>query len=67
MLGDPRLLKFARLGCLIIFDSLIRFQNSASEMRIVMGHLRSLAAAGATVGRAPPSRQIGVQQLSRLD
>jgi hypothetical protein len=53
MLGDPRLLKFARLGCLIIFDSLIRFhdadENSASEMRIVMGHLRSLASAGATV------------------
>ena len=53
MLGDPRLLKFAKQGCLIIFDSLIRFhdadENSASEMRVVMGHLRSLAAAGATV------------------
>lgn len=53
MLGDPRLLKFAKQGCLIIFDSLIRFhdkdENSASEMRVVMGHLRRLAAVGATV------------------
>ena len=53
LLGDSRLLNFAKQGSLIIFDSLIRFhdadENSASEMRVVMGHLRSLAAAGATV------------------
>jgi hypothetical protein len=54
VLGDPRLLAFAETEQpLIIFDSLVRFhsvdENAASEMRVVMGHLRRLADAGASV------------------
>jgi replicative DNA helicase len=52
-IDDPRLLQFAKDGCLIVFDSLIRFhscdENSAKEMSVVMQHLRALASAGATV------------------
>jgi hypothetical protein len=54
-IGDIRLLEIAReRRPLIVFDSLIRFhaaadENSASEMAIVMGDLRALANAGATV------------------
>jgi len=54
VLGDARLLAIAETERpLIIFDSLVRFhaadENDASEMSIVMGHLRRLADAGATV------------------
>jgi archaellum biogenesis ATPase FlaH len=54
MLGDPRLLKWAKEEkLLMIFDSLVRFheadENDASEMRHVMAHIRRLADAGATV------------------
>jgi hypothetical protein len=54
-IGDIRLLEIARARRpLIVFDSLIRFhaaadENSASEMAMVMGDLRALANAGATV------------------
>ena len=54
-IGDVRLLEIAReRRPLIVFDSLIRFhaaadENSASAMAIVMGDLRALANAGATV------------------
>lgn len=53
-IGDARLLEIAQQRRpLIVFDSLIRFhdsdENSASEMAPVMGGLRSLAHAGATV------------------
>ena len=53
-LGDPRLLEIAaNAKPLMVFDSLVRFhvadENSASEMRMVMAHLRRLADAGATV------------------
>src|SRR5690348_17885893 len=54
-IGDIRLLEMAReRRPLIVFDSLIRFhaaadENSASEMAMVMGDLRALANAGATV------------------
>lgn len=54
-IGDARLVEFARVRRpLIIFDSLIRFhaaadENSATEMASVMGDLRALANAGATV------------------
>jgi hypothetical protein len=54
MVEDPRLLRWAtEHQLLIVFDSLVRFhiadENSASEMRNVMAHLRRLADAGATV------------------
>ena len=54
MIGDPRLLKFARdAKPLFVFDSFIRFhqadENSASEMARVMSYLRELANAGASV------------------
>jgi replicative DNA helicase len=54
MVGDPRLVQWAaEHRPLIIFDSLLRFhdadENSASEMRGVMKHLRRLAEVGATV------------------
>ena len=54
MIGDPRLLDFARQGLLIVFDSLIRFhnaenENDASEMAKIMAQLRALANAGGTV------------------
>jgi hypothetical protein len=54
-IGDARLVEIAReRRPLIIFDSLIRFhdaadENSATEMASVMGDLRALANAGATV------------------
>ena len=53
-IGDARLLEIARQRRpLIVFDSLIRFheadENSATEMALVMGGLRALANAGATV------------------
>jgi hypothetical protein len=53
-IGDARLLEIAQQRHpLIVFDSLIRFhdsdENSASEMAPVMGCLRALAHAGATV------------------
>jgi hypothetical protein len=55
MIGDPRLLQMARGEgpLLFIFDSFVRFhqadENSASEMRTVMAHVRALADAGSTV------------------
>ena len=54
MVEDPRLVRWAaEHQPLIVFDSLVRFhtadENSASEMRKVMGYLRRLADAGATV------------------
>jgi archaellum biogenesis ATPase FlaH len=54
MLDDARLLRIARQERpVIVFDSLVRFhdvdENSASEMRHVMAHVRRLAVAGATV------------------
>ena len=54
MIGDARLLSIAaNERPLIVFDSKVRFhtsdENSASEMRVPMGHLRKLADAGATV------------------
>lgn len=53
-IGDARLVQIARRWKpLIVFDSLIRFhdgdENSATEMAPVMGDLRALAHAGATV------------------
>jgi AAA domain len=53
-IGDARLLQIAHeRKPLLIFDSLIRFhsadENSATEMAQVMGDLRALANAGATV------------------
>jgi hypothetical protein len=53
-IGDARLLQIAwRWKPLIVFDSLIRFhdgdENSATEMAPVMGDMRALAHAGATV------------------
>jgi AAA domain-containing protein len=53
-IGDARLLQIARRWKpLILFDSFIRFhecdENSATEMAPVMGELRALAHAGATV------------------
>jgi hypothetical protein len=54
-IGDIRLLEIARARRpLIVFDSLIRFhaaadENSATAMAMVMGDLRALANAGATV------------------
>jgi AAA domain len=53
-IGDARLLEIARQRRpLMVFDSLIRFhdadENSATEMALVMGGLRALAHAGATV------------------
>jgi archaellum biogenesis ATPase FlaH len=53
-IGDPRLLEMARdHHLLIIFDSLVRFhgadENSAKEMAPIMGELRKLVTAGATV------------------
>ena len=53
LIGDFRLREIAQeRRPLIIFDSLLRFhgaeENSASEMRQVMGELRGLANAGAT-------------------
>jgi hypothetical protein len=54
-IGDVRLLEMAReRRPLIVFDSLIRFhaaadENSATAMAMVMGDLRALANAGATV------------------
>lgn len=54
LIGDPILLRIAdKMKPLIIFDSLIRFheadENSAPEMARVMGQLRELANAGATI------------------
>jgi hypothetical protein len=54
MIGDPRLpIIAAQNRPLIVFDSKVRFhtadENSASEMRIPMGHLRKLVDVGATV------------------
>jgi hypothetical protein len=53
MIGDPRLLEFAKDCPLIVFDSMIRFhsadENSATEMSQVMAYLRQLATAGASV------------------
>ena len=53
MIGDPRLLEFAKDGLLIIFDSMIRFhgadENSATEMDQVMARLRQLTTVGASV------------------
>lgn len=53
-IGDVRLVQIAReRRPLLVFDSLIRFhsadENSATEMAPVMGDLRALANAGATV------------------
>jgi hypothetical protein len=53
-IGDARLVQIARRWKpLLIFDSLIRFhdgdENSATEMAPVMGEMRALAPAGATV------------------
>jgi AAA domain/DnaB-like helicase N terminal domain len=55
LIGDSRLHQIARAGnpLLLIFDSFVRFhqadENSASDMRIVMANLRSLADTGSTV------------------
>ncbi|MGC1647903.1 MAG: AAA family ATPase [Candidatus Sulfotelmatobacter sp.] len=53
MIGDPRLLEFARQEPVLIVDSMIRFhtadENSATQMAPVMADLRQLATAGATV------------------
>lgn len=54
LIGDPILLRIAdKMKPLIIFDSFIRFheadENSAREMARVMGQLRELANAGATI------------------
>jgi len=53
-IGDARLLEVARQRKpVIIFDSFIRFhsadENAASEIALVMPHLRALAHAGATI------------------
>jgi predicted ATP-dependent serine protease len=54
-LGEPRVIDFARseTNTCIVYDSLIRFhhadENDATEMGKIMGELRQLAAAGATV------------------
>jgi archaellum biogenesis ATPase FlaH len=52
-LADSRLLEFAEQGAVIFFDSFVRFhdcdENSPTEMARVMGHLRKLQSAGATV------------------
>lgn len=53
MIGDPRLLEFARKGPVLIIDSMIRFhsadENSATQMAPVMASLRELATVGASV------------------
>lgn len=53
MIGDPRLLEFARQEPVLIVDSMIRFhtadENSATQMAPVMAALRELATAGASV------------------
>ena len=53
MIGDPRLLEFARNEPVLIIDSMIRFheadENSATQMAPVMASLRELANAGASV------------------
>jgi AAA domain/DnaB-like helicase N terminal domain len=53
LIGDRRLLELAKDEPLIVFDSLLRFhcadENSATEMKVVMGYLRDLVTAGATV------------------
>jgi hypothetical protein len=53
MIGDPRLLEFARHGPVVIVDSMIRFhkadENSATQMSLVMASLRELATAGASI------------------
>jgi hypothetical protein len=55
LIGDSRLLQMARGEGPILFivDSLVRFhaadENSASEMRTVMAHVRALADVGSTV------------------
>jgi AAA domain/DnaB-like helicase N terminal domain len=53
MIGDSRLLEFARQEPVLIVDSMIRFhtadENSATQMAPVMASLRKLATAGASV------------------
>jgi len=53
LIGDARLLELAKDEPLMVFDSLLRFhsadENSATEMKVVMGCLRDLVTAGATV------------------
>ena len=53
MIGDPRLLEFARKGPVLIIDSMIRFhsadENSATHMAPVMASLRELTTVGASV------------------
>jgi hypothetical protein len=53
MIGDSRLLEFARQEPVLIVDSMIRFhtadENSATQMAPVMASLRELATAGASV------------------
>jgi hypothetical protein len=53
MIGDPRLMEFARKGPVLIIDSMIRFhvadENSATQMAPVMASLRELATVGASV------------------
>jgi hypothetical protein len=53
VIGDPRLLEFARKGPVLIVDSMIRFhtadENSATEMAPVMASIRELATVGASV------------------
>jgi hypothetical protein len=53
LLGDFRFLERAKGGGLLVFDTLVRFhtadENDATGMATVMGELRRLATAGATV------------------
>ncbi len=53
MIGDPRLLEFARKRPVLIIDSMIRFhsadENSATQMAPVMASLRELSTVGASV------------------
>jgi archaellum biogenesis ATPase FlaH len=53
LIGDSRLLEFAKAEPLIIIDSMIRFhradENSATQMAPIMAFLRELATAGASI------------------
>src|SRR5262249_14508377 len=53
LIGDPRLLEFARKDPVLVIDSMIRFhradENLATQMAPVMASLRELATAGASV------------------
>lgn len=53
MIGDRRLLEFARKGPVLIIDSMIRFhsadENSATQMAPIMASLRQLATVGASI------------------